>query len=220
MRTSTHGTSGSRTTQKTSEIRRFFGIFAAAMPSASHHTKPASKIINHLHDSEPHWFAVRTRSKSEKFVRRMLEKKGIYAWLPLQKLMHRYTRSSRLTEKPLINSYVFVKIVKDQYIAVLETENVAGFVKFSKDLIAIPECEIDLLKRITLEDGLDVEAVPGGGFTEGDPVEIAAGNLMGLKGRIVKVEGKRKFQVELQYLFQSLLITVDAAFLEKTRLRV
>ena len=176
-------------------------------------------VINHLHDSEPRWFAVHTRSKSEKFVQRMLAKKGVQAWLPLQKLMRRYTRSTRLTEKPLINCYVFVKITKEQYVPVLETENVAGFVKFSKNLIAIPESEIDILKKITLEDGLDVEAVKGS-FSEGDPVEIAAGNLAGLKGRIVKSEGKRKFQVELDYLFHSLLITVDAAFLEKTRLAI
>lgn len=178
-----------------------------------------STVINHLHESEPRWFAVNTRSKSEKFVQRMLTKKGIQAWLPLQKLLRRYTRSTRWVEKPLINSYIFVKIVKEQYIPVLETENVAGFVKFNKNLVAIPEAEIDLLKKITLEEGLDVEAVKGN-FAEGDPVEIAAGNLMGLKGRIVKVEGKRKFQVELDYLFHSLLITVDAAFLEKTRISI
>lgn len=202
-----------------------FRNFAFAMPSVTlsrrnnEGRQPALKAVNDLHDVAPRWFAVHTRSKSEKFVQRMLEKKGIQAWLPLQKLMRRYTRSTRWVEKPLINSYVFVKIVKEQYVPVLETENVAGFVKFSKNLVAIPEVEIDLLKRITLEDGLDVEAVKGG-FAEGDPVEIAAGNLMGLKGRIVKVEGKRKFQVELNYLFHSLLITVDAAFLEKTQLKV
>lgn len=178
-----------------------------------------STVVNQLHDTESRWFAVHTRSKSEKFVQRMLAKKGIHAWLPLQKLLRRYTRSTRMTEKPLINCYVFVKIVKEQYVPVLETENVAGFVKFSKNLIAIPESEIELLKRITLEEGLDVEAVKGS-LAEGDPVEISAGNLAGLKGRIVKVEGKRKFQVELNYLFHSLLISVDAAFLEKTQLRV
>lgn len=175
--------------------------------------------INHLHDTEPRWFAVHTRSKSEKFVQRMLAKKGIQAWLPLQKLLRRYTRSTRVTEKPLINCYVFVRIVKAQYLPVVETENVAGFVKFSKNLLSIPEAQIELLKRITLEEGLDVEAVKGG-FSEGDPVEIAFGNLAGLRGRIVRVEGKRKFQVELDYLFHSLLITVDAAFLEKTGLGV
>lgn len=200
-----------------------FSQICSAMPSnisarrknESGHS--AFEAVNQLHESEPRWFAVHTRSKSEKFAQRMLSKKGIHAWLPLQKLVRRYTRSTRTVEKPLINSYVFVKIVKNQYVPVLETENVAGFVKFSKNLIAIPESEIDLLKRITLEDGLEVQAVPGS-FETGDMVEISAGNLTGLQGRIVKVEGRRKFQVELRYLFQSLLITVDAAFLEKTRL--
>ncbi|MFN0036139.1 MAG: UpxY family transcription antiterminator [Saprospiraceae bacterium] len=171
--------------------------------------------VNHLHDTEPRWFAVRTRSKSEKFVQRVLTKKGIRAYLPLQKLMRRYTRSTRTVEKPLINCYVFVHITKESYLPVLETEHVAGFVKFNKDLRSIPEGEIEILRRVTLENGLDVEAMPGS-FAEGDPVEIAAGNLMGMKGRVVKVEGKRKFQVELLTLGYSLFISVDAAFLEKT----
>jgi len=174
-------------------------------------------ITNHLHASEFRWFAVHTRSKSEKFVQRMLSRKGIHAYLPLQKLLRRYTRSTRLVEKPLINSYVFVKIIKNQYVPVLETENVAGFVKFSKNMISIPEEEIEILRRITLEDGLEIEAIPSQ-FSEGDSVEISAGNLMGMKGRIIKLEGKRKLQVELGHLGYSLLITIDAAFLEKTGL--
>ncbi len=171
-------------------------------------------IINHLHDSEPRWFAVHTRSKSEKFVQRMLAKKGINAYLPLQKLMRKYTRSTRMVEKPLINCYVFVSITKADYLPVLETENVAGFVKSSKDLRSIPEAEIEILRRITLENGLDVEVIPGG-FSEGEPVEITAGNLIGMKGRIVKTEGTRKFQIELLTLGYSLLISVDGAFLGK-----
>ena len=179
--------------------------------------RQAPDFVNQVHESEPRWFTVHTRSKSEKFVQRMLLKKGVHAWLPLQKLMRRYSRSTRLTEKPLINCYIFVKIVKDQYVTVLETEHVAGFVKFSKNLIAIPEAEIDLLKRITLEEGLDVKAVPGA-LSEGDPVEIRAGNLMGMKGRIVKTQGKHLFQVALGQLGYHLLITIDAAFLQKTSL--
>lgn len=173
--------------------------------------------INQLHETEPRWFAVRTRSKSEKWVQRMLAKKGIVCYLPLQKIMRRYARSTRITERPLINCYVFAQIVKNQYLPILETENVAGFVKFAQDLLAVPQEEIDILKRITLEEGLEIEAMPGQ-FTEGDPVEISAGNLMGLRGRIIKVEGRKKMQVELMHLGYSLLISVDAAFLSKTNL--
>lgn len=171
-------------------------------------------IVNHLHETEPRWFAVHTRSKSEKFVQRMLAKKGIHAYLPLQKLMRRYTRSTRIVEKPLINCYVFVRIIKASYVNVLETENVAGFVKSSKDLRAIPEWEIEVMRRITLEDGLSFEVISGS-FSEGEAVEITAGNLMGMKGHIVKTEGARKFQIELLTLGYSLLISVDAAFLGK-----
>ncbi len=170
--------------------------------------------VNHLHETTPRWFAVHTRSRSEKFVQRMLAKKGIHAYLPLQKLMRRYTRSTRQVEKPLINCYVFVLITKEAYLPVLETENVAGFVKSRNDLRAIPEAEMEIMRRITLEADLDLE-VFAGHFNEGEPVEITAGNLIGLKGRIVKAEGKRKFQIELLSLGYSLLISVDAAFLGK-----
>ncbi len=177
-------------------------------------SKQIITISNQLHDAEPRWFAVRTRSKSEKFVQRILSKKGIHAYLPIQKLMRRYTRSTRLVEKPLINSYVFVKIVKAEYVPVLETENVAGFVKFSKNLLAIPEAEIEILRRITLEDGLDVEVLPAQ-FAEGEMVEIMLGNLAGMKGRMVKQADKHRVQVELETLGYSLLMTVEAGWLQK-----
>jgi transcription antitermination factor NusG len=170
--------------------------------------------INQLSSEEKRWFAVRTRPKSEKFVKKMLEKKEVLSYLPLQQIMRKYTRSKRLVEKPLFHSYIFVKITKDQYVPVLETEHVTGFVKFNKDLIAIPESEIAVVRRITMEGDLDIEVVPGM-LAEGDLVEIAAGALIGLKGWVIKQEGKRKFQVELASLGMSLLISVDAAFLEK-----
>ncbi len=174
----------------------------------------AQQPINDLHATQPRWFAVHTRSKSEKFVQRMLEKKGIHAYLPLQKFMRKYVRTKRLVEKPLITCYVFVQIIKGQYLPVLETENVSGFVKFSKNLISIPEAEIDIIRRVTMEDGLDVAAVAGD-FEAGDLVEIAGGTLIGLKGRVIKKEGRRQFQIELASLGLNLLISVDAAFLEK-----
>lgn len=176
----------------------------------------ATEPINDLHPSEARWFAVRTRSKSEKFVKRMLEKKGVLAYLPLQQFMRKYSRSKRLVEKPLINCYVFVQITQGQYVPVLETENVTGFVKFNKDLIAIPEAEIDIIRRVTLEEGLDVSA-EAGSFEAGEWVEITAGTLIGLKGRIVKKEGKRNFQIELGSLGLSLYISVDAALLDIVR---
>ena len=73
---------------------------------------------------------------------------------------------------------------------------------------------MEILRRITLENGLDVSVMPGS-FAAGEPVEITAGNLIGMKGHIVKTEGTRRFQIELLTLGYSLLISVDGAFLGK-----
>jgi transcription antitermination factor NusG len=171
-------------------------------------------VRQQLHDTEPRWFAVHTRSKSEKFVWRMLAKKGIAAYLPLQQFVRQYGRTKRVVEKPLINCYVFVHIIQNQYVSVLETENVSGFVKFNKQVVAIPEAEIALIRRVTMETGLDISA-SNGDLVTGDRVEISAGTLMGLRGKVVRQEGKRRFQIELATLGLQLLITVDAAFLDK-----
>ena len=162
------------------------------------------------------WYAVQTRPRSEKFVQRMLVKKGVHAWVPLQKFLRRYARSRRWVEKPLINCYVFVRIAMDQYMTVLETENVVHFVRIAREMAPIPESEMEVLRRITLETDLEVDVRPGQ-IMEGDPVEIRAGSLAGLRGKVLKADGKRKLQVELEHVGYTLLITVDATFLEKLK---
>ena len=178
-----------------------------------------NQVINQLHDTESRWFAVNTRSKCEKMVVQLLGKKQVSAYVPLVKTVRRYTRKIKHVEKPLIGCYVFVHIVKEEYIRVLETENVAGFVRFSKNLIAIPEEEITVLKRIVLENDIELEAIAGNVYP-GDPVMVSAGPLMGLSGKVVKVDGKRKFQVELERLGYTLLISIDAQFIQKTGISI
>jgi transcription antitermination factor NusG len=184
------------------------------MSSSSIQSLPESNNMLSIHPTEPRWFAIRTRSKSEKYVCSLLVRKGLNAYIPIQRLMKRYSRSTKMTEKPLINSYVFVKIVKTEYLRVLETEYVSGFVHFNRTLIAIPESEIDLLRRFTLEPGLDIQAFDGK-LEIGDPVRISAGGMMGMEGRIVEMRGKKYFQVELSTLGKFFRIAVDKNFLDK-----
>ncbi|HHM20995.1 MAG TPA: UpxY family transcription antiterminator [Bacteroidetes bacterium] len=171
------------------------------------------KHENHLPPTEPRWFAVYTRSKSEKVVRRLLANKKIECYLPLQKVTRRYVRKIKSYEIPLISCYIFVKIVKDQYIPVLETENVVKFIRLAKNLIAIPEKEMDILKLVVGE-GENVEARPGR-FAEGDLVEIVGGKLTGLKGKLIEVQGKKQMVIELDNVGYSLKMSVDISLLRK-----
>lgn len=168
---------------------------------------------NHLHESEPRWFAVYTAYKREKIVEKMLTQKRIECYLPIQKVTRRYVRKVRTLELPLISCYIFVKIVKSEYVPVLETEHVLKFTKIAQNLLAIPESEMETMKRVVGE-GVDVTIEPTA-MQEGDEVEITSGNLTGLKGKLVSVEGKKQMIVELEQMGYSLRMTVDASLLRK-----
>jgi len=176
--------------------------------------KIEQKSENHLHHDESRWFAVYTAYKREKLVHKMLTFKGIECYLPLQKVTRKYARKVRVQELPLINCYVFVKIVKKEYVPVLETEHVLKFTKIAQNLLSIPEREIETLKRVVGEKDVELEAVPRE-WSEGDKVEIITGNLIGLQGKLVSVEGKTKIVVDLDTLGYSLRMNIDASFLRR-----
>lgn len=163
--------------------------------------------VNDLDEKQKRWFAVYTKYKSEKYVIKHLLKKGVTAYTPLIKTTKRYVRKVKTYEVPLLNCYVFVCIDKSQYIKVLETEYVLNFVKIRKNLVAIPEAEIDLLKRIVGE--FQNITVATEDYKIGDSVEIISGNLTGLKGHLVEINGKHDLLINLDKSGFQLLINID-----------
>lgn len=174
----------------------------------------ADNYTNHLNDSEPRWFAVYTKPKREKLVEKYLRNADISCYLPLQTFTRYYTRKIRKVDLPLINGYIFVKITKKQYVPVLETPDVVHFVKFSKNLIAIPEQDILILRRIVGEN-IEIEARPLSHIAKGDEVEIIGGRLTGIKGKLVAVENEKNFLVEFNSIGYSLCISVPGHLLQK-----
>jgi transcription antitermination factor NusG len=160
-----------------------------------------------IDEKNPRWYAVHTRYKSEKIVQRMLKQKEIEAYLPLQKRFRRHGAKMLTSEIPLISCYIFVKITKEHYVKVLETEFVVGFVRFAKDIYPIPEEEFNLMQRI-VGGNLDV-IVEKNTFYEGSIVEIAQGHLAGLKGKLIEIEGKNRVLIELETIGFTLQISVE-----------
>ena len=171
---------------------------------------------NHLHATEARWFAVYTRYKREKVVASMLGERGIEHYLPIQHLKRHYRRKIKKVELPLINCYVFVKITQQQYVPVLETPEVVRFVHFRRNLIAIAEREIEIMRRIVGDSTLEVVAEPSS-FHPGDEVEIIGGQLTGLKGILLEQRSDKNFVIELESLGYSLLMQVDPALLRCIR---
>ncbi len=169
-------------------------------------------FINHLSDTEKKWFAINTKFKCEKFVAQQLQKKNIDAYLPVIKKTKRYKRKIKNYEIPLINSFIFVNINKNQYVPTLETEYVFKFLKQGKDLISIPEEEIQILKRVA-GDCVLAEISDPNKLSKGDSVEVVLGPLTGMKGIVLDKAGKKSFYVELKTIGYVLKIKVDFTLL-------
>lgn len=168
---------------------------------------------NHLSDTETRWFAVRTRFRSEKMAAKSLEAQNIDCFLPLRKSVKVYGRLKRETELPLIPSFVFVRIVKKQYIPVLESNYAAGFLKIGNSLLAIKEEEIDFLRRLTdLPNDIKVEENE---TQVGDLVEVAYGPLIGLQGKLIQFENKSRVAVSLFNSGVVLSISIEQKFIKK-----
>ncbi len=160
---------------------------------------------------EKRWFAVYTKYKREKIVVKRLQSKGIEAYVPLQQLTRYYTRKIKTVDLPLISCYVFVKIVESEYVPVLETADVVTFVKFKKDLIAIPENAIQILRQITGEE--QEITLSQGPIKVGNKAEIIGGRLTGMKGLVVEQKGDKNFVVQLDTLGYNLHMQIPKQYL-------
>ena len=178
-------------------------------------TKAEKAPENHLKEDVPKWFAVYTKYKREKVIKRDLERQDIHSYLPIQKLTRVYASKRKVVEMPLISCYIFVKITKFEYLRVLQTENVVNFVKIARNLISIPEREIDILKQVVGE-GVQVTAEPKS-FHKGDKVEIIGGNLTGLQGVLVEEHGEKQVIIDLDSMGYSLRMTLDTKYLRKVK---
>jgi len=168
---------------------------------------------NHLSTTEARWFAIYTGFRKEKYVQEELRKKGIESYVPIMTHTRQYVRKVKTVELPLISCYVFVKIKKPKYVPVLETEYVHGFVKFSKNLISIPEKEMELM-RLIVGEKLAIKAEPMR-WQPGEKVEVMGGTLTGLRGKLVRRNNKREFLIELESVGYAFQLSVAPHLLRK-----
>ena len=141
------------------------------------------------------WYAVYTRSRAEKKTLEALEKSGIEAYLPLYKTLRQWSDRKKMVELPLIPSYVFVKIEETQYKKVLEVDGIVAFIKFENKLVAIPDQQIQFIKRL-VEHGDDLNVISEK-VEQGDLVRIASGPLRGTEGEVIETSGKQKFVLRI-----------------------
>jgi transcriptional antiterminator NusG len=154
------------------------------------------------------WFAVQTRARHEKVVAQRLREVGVMTFLPLVKAVHRWSDRRKTVELPLFSCYVFVRLApkNESRLRVLLIEGVLNFVGPRGQGVAIPDEQIDSLRRL-LQEQLPYCSHP---FLKiGQRVRIRSGALDGVEGILVSRSGERTLVVSVDAIDRSLAVRIE-----------
>jgi transcriptional antiterminator RfaH len=158
------------------------------------------------------WYAIKVKFRSEKLVMTQLNTKGIEAYTPMRPVVRRYARKMVRRNLPVFSTYVFVHIDYKDYVRVLETEYVYGFVRIGRQMEPVKEAEMILMRRI---EGLGIDYTTTEiDFTAGQKVRINSGTLLGMEGIIRQIKSKGKMMVHFESFGVALMIEINKSHLE------
>lgn len=155
------------------------------------------------------WHAVYVKSRTEKKAQSELQEKQIETFLPLQRKLRQWSDRKKWVEMPLISGYLFVRASRREYDSVLQSNYVVSYVRFEGKAAIVPDCQIDYLKMMLKQSNLEIE-VTHEKLKPGQMVEVVAGPLIGLKGKLQKIKGKSKVAIELEQLGCAALVEILA----------
>lgn len=162
---------------------------------------------------EKHWHAIYVSSRAEKKISETLQSKNIEAYVPIIKTMRQWSDRKKMVELPLMNGYVFVKIVPLENDKVMQTKGVVNFVRSEGKIAVIREVEIDRLKQL-VELGYQIEAgAINRTYKEGDKVKISSGALQGIEGYVVESKEDRQIEVLLESIGQCIRVRLPKELL-------
>lgn len=160
-----------------------------------------------------HWYALYTKSRSEKKVHQALSEKGIDCYLPLEKKLKLWSDRKKWVEEPFIRSYIFVYDEEKNLQKSLNTPGVVTVIRFDGKPAVVQDNHIELIKTI-LSSKEDYE-VSSESFERGEKVEIDKGSLKGLYGELVHHLNKYKVLIRIESINQNILIRINPSYLRK-----
>jgi len=145
-----------------------------------------------------------------------LLRKGIEAYLPLQRILRLWSDRKKWVEEPLFRSYIFVNIPQSSYFDVLNTPGIVRYITFEGKAVPIPPKQIDAIRYFLAEED-EFTQVSARALPPGTLVEIIRGPLKGLTGELVEAAGKHKVRIEITAIGQSVSVTIPVSQLEKVK---
>jgi transcription antitermination factor NusG len=160
---------------------------------------------------QPHWYAAYTCARHEKRVAEQFERKGVEFFLPLYQSRRRWKDRTVELALPLFPSYVFVRILLQDRLKVLEVPSVVRLLGHEGHPTPMEAREVE-----SLREGLArrLRAEPHPYLKVGRRVRICNGPLQGSEGILVRHKEKFRVVLSIDLIMRSVAVEVDAADIE------
>ena len=132
----------------------------------------------------------------------------IEAFLPTITKWSRWKDRRKKVDWPLFPGYCFARFDPDERLSVLKCTGVVSIVSFNGDIAAIPDVEIDSLRRLVSSE-LQYDPCPL--IREGAMVEVVHGPLKGVVGRLLRKGAHARLILAVDLIGQAVSVEVDAA---------
>ena len=159
------------------------------------------------------WYPFYTLPRHEKKIAALLERNGTEYYLPLLKVLRKWSDRKKWVEEPLFKSYIFVRTEypSTDFYKIVSLPGIVRSVSFEGKPQPVTDNEIETIRQL-LEHGYTMKAI-NTPLKKGTPVEISAGPLTGMRGEVMGPKGKRKFIVRINTINTALQVDISGDFL-------
>lgn len=162
------------------------------------------------------WYAIYTRSRSEKKLYKELLDKGVESYLPLKREMRVWSDRKKWVETPLFSSYVFVRVSEREYYEAINSSWAVRYVCFEGRAVPIPDSQIESLKLFLEDTKRDVE-LTSRSLKKGDHLEVTIGPLKGVRGELLQLRGQHR--IVIRFISLGCCVHADISLDEVKRLK-
>ena len=142
------------------------------------------------------WYVFYVTAKHERKVEKLLIRDGYTSYLPLIITLKQWAQRKKYVEEPLLKSYIFVKIKKNQIYDVLQTPSIVTYIRFMGEPAVVPQEQIDLIKDL-IENKTKFN-ISNEKVKIGELITLKSGPFTGYKGVVKEFRGSKKLLVSLE----------------------
>jgi transcription antitermination factor NusG len=160
------------------------------------------------------WYALQTRYQCEKRVDLALRDEGFDTFAPVRAEQRRWSDRTKLIHSPLFPGYTFVRMEADSksLLKVMRLPGIVRFVTTGRELIPIPDDEIEAVRGV-LQSDASYEAAPFPAV--GERVRIRGGCLDGIEGILTSRTKDREIVISVGAIQRALKVPLGGYRVER-----